>query len=43
MYLCADISDLTQDTGFVPETDFSEGIEETIQWVKGECKQHEDD
>ena len=34
MYLCADISELTEDTGFVPETDFEEGIEKTIQYVK---------
>lgn len=34
MYLCADISELTKDTGFVPEVDFEEGIEKTIQYVK---------
>lgn len=34
MYLCADISELTEDTGFVPEVDFEEGIEKTIQYVK---------
>ncbi|MBR4914698.1 MAG: NAD(P)-dependent oxidoreductase [Clostridiales bacterium] len=34
MYLCADISELTEDTGFVPETDFEEGIEKTVQYVK---------
>lgn len=42
MYLCADISALTEDTGFLPKTDFLEGITETIRWVKGECKEHED-
>lgn len=34
MYLCADISDLTADTGFVPEYGFSEGIKETVEWYK---------
>lgn len=34
MYLCADISELTKDTGFVPEYTFEEGIEETIQWYR---------
>ena len=34
MYLCADISELTQDTGFVPSVEFEEGIEKTIQYVK---------
>lgn len=34
MYLCADISDLTADTGFVPEYGFAEGIKETVEWYK---------
>ena len=34
MYLCADISELTEDTGFVPTVEFEEGIEKTIQYVK---------
>lgn len=34
MYLCADISELQQDTGFQPKTDFEEGIRKTIAWVK---------
>lgn len=34
MHLCADISRLTEDTGFVPETDFETGIEKTIDWIK---------
>ena len=34
MHLCADISNLTEDTGFVPDTEFSEGIKKTIEWVK---------
>ncbi len=33
MYLCADISRLTEDTGFVPATDFRTGIRETIDWI----------
>lgn len=35
MHLCADISELTNDTGFIPEYSFEEGILETIAWVKG--------
>lgn len=34
MYLCADITDLQRDTGFVPETGFREGIRKTAEWVK---------
>lgn len=34
MYLCADISELQNDTGFKPETDFRQGIEKTIDWMK---------
>jgi nucleoside-diphosphate-sugar epimerase len=30
MYLCADISELTADTGWKPNTQFSEGIKEII-------------
>lgn len=33
MNLCADISELTADTGWVPETGFEEGITKTIQYV----------
>lgn len=33
-YLQADIEDLTKDTGFIPETDFEDGIEKTIEYVK---------
>ena len=32
MYLCADIEELTKDTGFVPEYTFEEGICETVAW-----------
>lgn len=35
MYLCADISSLTKDTGFLPKTSFEEGIKETLRWIKG--------
>ena len=35
MYLCADISDLTRDTGWVPETDFETGIANTVAWLRG--------
>lgn len=34
MYLCADIAELTEDTGFKPEYTFKEGIERTINWYK---------
>lgn len=33
MYLCADISELHKDTGFVPRYSFEEGIRETIKWM----------
>ena len=32
MYLCADISELTRDTGFVPLVSFENGIRETVKW-----------
>ena len=35
-YLCADISTLTADTGFVPEITFTQGILQTIEERKGE-------
>lgn len=34
MHLQADISELTDHTGFVPAVDFSSGIRETVNWVK---------
>ena len=34
MYLCADISQLTKDTGFIPKHTFDEGIRTTIDWCK---------
>lgn len=34
MHLEADISNLTRDTGFVPEYSFEDGIKETVEWVK---------
>ena len=33
MYLCADISDLTNDTGFKPNISFEEGIKRTINYI----------
>jgi len=36
MYLCADITKLTQDTGFIPEVSFEDGIKGTIDWVRKE-------
>lgn len=38
MYLCADIGELTADTGFVPRVPFEEGIRKTIAW----CRRTED-
>jgi nucleoside-diphosphate-sugar epimerase len=34
MRLCADISELTKDTGFAPEYSFEEGIKKTIDWIR---------
>lgn len=34
MYLCADISSLTEDTGFSPRYSFEKGIRLTIEWCK---------
>lgn len=36
MYLCADISSLIEDTGFVPKYTFEEGINKTINYIKKE-------
>lgn len=36
MHLEADISNLTEDTGFIPKYTFEEGIKETVEW----CKEH---
>lgn len=38
MHLEADISNLTADTGFVPEYSFEEGIRETVAWAKEQNK-----
>ena len=35
MHLCADISRLSEDTGFSPKVGFAEGARRTIEWVKG--------
>jgi UDP-glucose 4-epimerase len=34
MYLCADITNLARDTGYIPNTDFNAGIRETIDYNK---------
>ncbi len=34
MYLCADITELTNDTGFVPQLTFEEAIKITADWLK---------
>ena len=34
MHLCADISELSEDTGFKPAYTFERGIDETIRWYK---------
>lgn len=36
MYLCADITQLTEDTGFIPKTTFQSGINTTLKWLEGE-------
>ncbi|MBR1842183.1 MAG: NAD(P)-dependent oxidoreductase [Oscillospiraceae bacterium] len=38
MHLEADISQLYEDTGFKPETQFCDGIKKTIEWVRNEVK-----
>ena len=40
MHLCADISSLTRDTGFLPEITFADGIQMTAEWVKENRKQN---
>lgn len=35
MNLCADISELTKDTGFVPSVSFEDGIRKTVEWYRG--------
>lgn len=37
MYLCADISSLTEDTGFAPSVSFDKGINRTIEWYRNRC------
>ena len=34
--LCADITNLTEDTGFVPQVSFKEGIARTVEWMRNE-------
>lgn len=36
MQLSADISELEEDTGFIAEVSFEEGIRKTIEWYRGE-------
>lgn len=38
MYLCADIGELTKDTGFVPKYTFEEGITKTKRWCECNCR-----
>ncbi len=37
MYLCADITELSKDTGFVPSVTFEEGIRRTVSFRKDRC------
>lgn len=37
MHLEADISNLTADTGFIPEYSFEQGIKETVEWARKNC------
>ena len=41
MYLCADITKLTEDTGFVPSFSFDEGIAKTIDWVRADMASYD--
>lgn len=34
MRLCADITELKKDIGFIPSTTFEKGIQETVEWMK---------
>jgi nucleoside-diphosphate-sugar epimerase len=34
MYLCADITSLTKDTGFTPKVSFEAGIQKTMDWYR---------
>jgi len=44
MYLCADIRELTGDTGFMPRYTFEEGIQETIDWyIESRKERHENE
>lgn len=36
MHLCADISELTADTGFEPKISFEEGLSKTIEFWKNQ-------
>ena len=36
MYLCADLTELTADTGFVPEVSFRDGIRRMVEWYDRE-------
>ncbi len=38
MYLCADLSELSADTGFVPEYPFEEGIRETAESIEKDAR-----
>lgn len=38
MNLHADVTELTEDTGFYPQIDFCEGIRRTIEWIKKDEK-----
>lgn len=40
MYLCADISDLSADTGFVPSVSFEEGVRMTIEYFRQGVTDH---
>lgn len=42
MYLCADTSDLEQDTGFKIQYSFIDGIKETVEWTKKENADEKD-
>jgi GDP-D-mannose dehydratase len=38
MHLCADITKLTEDTGFIPTYTFDEGIAKTVAWVRADIE-----
>lgn len=39
MYLCADIKELIEDTGYIPDYTFERGIKQTVEWYRGKANE----